>query len=169
LETLKVMSSFLDVRAVGQPNALTSRCPVTACGGRRRLVGAGSGSRCGVEFGRSRTGIGVFGEEEEGGGVKSGPGEARTILLLHIISAGPSKQPLMVCTFLKVHMELGSYFVSARTNTRHHHQGDRERESLLGTILHCHPYPFTTQRKPTCRRRMCDATNSICNAKKVSL
>jgi hypothetical protein len=55
------------------------------------------------------------------GCVRSGPGEARTILLLHIISARPSKQPLMVRTFLKVYMELGSYFVSARTNKRHHH------------------------------------------------
>jgi hypothetical protein len=43
--------------------------------------------------------------------VRSGPGEARTILLLHIISVRPSKQPLMVRTFLKVHMELGSYFL----------------------------------------------------------
>ena len=60
--------------------------------------------------------------EEEGGGVISGAGEARTILLLlHIISARPFKQPLMVRTFLKVYMELGSYFVSARTNKRHHH------------------------------------------------
>ena len=40
--------------------------------------------------------------EEEGGGVRSGPGAARTILLVHIISARPSKQPLMVRTFLKV-------------------------------------------------------------------
>jgi hypothetical protein len=33
-----------------------------------------------------------------------------------------SKQPLMVCTFLKVYMELGPlFFVSARTNKRHHH------------------------------------------------
>jgi hypothetical protein len=46
-----------------------------------------------------------------GGGVRSGPGEARTILLLHIISVRPSKQPLMVRTFLKVYMELGSYFL----------------------------------------------------------
>jgi hypothetical protein len=38
--------------------------------------------------------------------VRSGPGEARTILLLR-----PSKQPLMVRTFLKVYMELGSYFL----------------------------------------------------------
>ena len=45
--------------------------------------------------------------------------EARTILLLHIISVRPSKQPLMVRTFLKVmrcllfvlaYMELGSSF-----------------------------------------------------------
>ena len=55
--------------------------------------------------------IGVFGGEEEGGGVRSGPGAARTILLFHIISAGPSKQPLMVRPFLKVYMELGSYFL----------------------------------------------------------
>jgi hypothetical protein len=36
---------------------------------------------------------------------------ARTILLLHIISARPSKHPLMVRTFLKVtvYIELGSY------------------------------------------------------------
>jgi hypothetical protein len=33
------------------------------------------------------------------------------ILLFHIISAWPSKQPLMVRTFLKVYMELGSYFL----------------------------------------------------------
>jgi hypothetical protein len=39
--------------------------------------------------------------EEEGVGVKSGPGEVRTILLPHIISARPSNQPLMVRTFLK--------------------------------------------------------------------
>jgi hypothetical protein len=40
------------------------------------------------------------------GGVRSVPGEARTILLLHIISARPSKQPRMVRTFLKVHTRL---------------------------------------------------------------
>jgi hypothetical protein len=36
---------------------------------------------------------------------------ARTILLFHIISARPSKQPRMVRAFLKVYMELGSYFL----------------------------------------------------------
>ena len=33
-----------------------------------------------------------------------------TILLLHIISVRPSKQPLMVRTFLKVYMDLGPFF-----------------------------------------------------------
>jgi hypothetical protein len=31
--------------------------------------------------------------------------------VLHIISDRPSKQPLMVRTFLKVYMEIGSYFL----------------------------------------------------------
>ncbi len=43
--------------------------------------------------------------------MRCGPGEARTILFLHIISVSPSKQPLMVRTFLKVYMELCSYFL----------------------------------------------------------
>ena len=43
--------------------------------------------------------------------MRGGPGAARTILLFHIISARPSKQPLRVRTFLKVYMELGSYFL----------------------------------------------------------
>ncbi len=43
--------------------------------------------------------------------MRSGSGEARTILLFHIISVRSSKQPLMVRTFLKVYMELGSYFL----------------------------------------------------------
>ncbi len=43
--------------------------------------------------------------------MRSGPGAARTILLFHIISVTPSKQPFMVRTFLKVYMELGSYFL----------------------------------------------------------
>ncbi len=48
---------------------------------------------------------------ESEGVLRSGPGAARTILLLHIISPRPSKQPRMVRTFLKVYMELGSYFL----------------------------------------------------------
>ncbi len=43
--------------------------------------------------------------------MKSRPGTAKTILLSHIISARPSKQPLMVRTFSKVYMELGFYFL----------------------------------------------------------
>ena len=71
---------------------------VPACCGRSRTAEAGSGPHCGA----------VFGGEEEGSGVRSGPGLARTILLFHVISARPSKQPLRVHTFLKVYMELGS-------------------------------------------------------------
>jgi hypothetical protein len=53
----------------------------------------GSSLHSGIEFGWSRTRKG-FGGEEEGGGVRSGPGAARTILLFRIISARPPKQPL---------------------------------------------------------------------------
>jgi hypothetical protein len=57
--------------------------------------------------------------------VRSGPGAARTILLVHIISARPSKQPLMARTFLKGSSLYGAwllFFVSARTKKRHHHR-----------------------------------------------
>jgi 1-acyl-sn-glycerol-3-phosphate acyltransferase len=61
--------------------------------------------------------------------VRSGPEAARTILLFHILGAGPSKQPLMVRTcsaFLKVYGDWLLFFVSGRTNKRHHHlQGPR--------------------------------------------
>ena len=57
----------------------------------------------------------------DGGGVRSGPGAARTIILFHIISARPSKQPLMVRTFLKIYGAWLLFFVSVRTNKRHHH------------------------------------------------
>ena len=43
--------------------------------------------------------------------MRSRQGAARTILLAHIISARPSKQPLMVRTFPKVYMELDFYFL----------------------------------------------------------
>jgi hypothetical protein len=55
-----------------------------------------------------------------GGGVRSGPGTARTILLFLTISARPSKQPRMVGSTLGVY-SFGLIFVSARTNKRHHH------------------------------------------------
>jgi hypothetical protein len=38
--------------------------------------------------------------------VRSGPGAAMTILHFYIISGRPSKQPLMVRTFLKVYRAL---------------------------------------------------------------
>jgi hypothetical protein len=76
---------------------------------------------------------GVFGGEEEGGGVRSGLGEARTILLLHIISVSPSKQSLIVRTFLKVYMVLGSYFVSVRAKKRHRHRHVLGALELAGT------------------------------------
>ena len=43
--------------------------------------------------------------------MRSGSGEVRTILLLHIISVRPSKQPLMVRVFLKVYVEIDSSFL----------------------------------------------------------
>jgi hypothetical protein len=63
-----------------------------------------------------------IGGEEEGAGVRSGPGAVRTILLFHTISvsARPSKQPRMVGSTLGV-CSFGLIFVSARTNIRHHH------------------------------------------------
>ena len=66
--------------------------------------------------------------------MKSGPGSARTILLFHIISARPSKQPLMVHTFLKVYMELGSYFLFLQEQVK-----DIIIRSLtpITTICHC--------------------------------
>jgi hypothetical protein len=57
--------------------------------------------------------------------VRSGPGEASTILLFHIISARPSKQPRMVRTFLKVHTRprlaypLRCRFTESSTNKQH--------------------------------------------------
>ena len=62
----------------------------------------------------------VCGGDEEGGGVRSGPGAARTILLFHTISARPSRQPRMVGSTLGVY-SFGLIFVSARTNKSHHH------------------------------------------------
>jgi hypothetical protein len=50
----------------------------------------------------------------------SRPGAARTILLFHTISDGPSKQPRMVGSTLGVY-SFALIFVSARTNKRHYH------------------------------------------------
>ena len=46
-----------------------------------------------VVFGICKDCVGVFGGEEEKGGMRSRPGAARTILLFHAISVRPSKQP----------------------------------------------------------------------------
>jgi hypothetical protein len=81
--------------------------------------------------------LGVFGGEEEEGGVRSGPGAARTILLFHIISSSPSKQPRMVGGTIGVY-SVGLIFVSARTNKRHHHHhppGALERS--LDVTMYC--------------------------------
>jgi hypothetical protein len=69
--------------------------------------------------------------------VRSRPGAARTILLFHIISARPSKQPRMVGSTLGVYI-FGLIFVSARTNKRHHHQPltTLALEELVVLVLH---------------------------------
>jgi hypothetical protein len=63
--------------------------------------------------------LGVFGGEEEEGGVRSGPGAARTILLFHIISAIPLNS--LLWWEFPLGCSVGLIFVSARTNKRHHH------------------------------------------------
>jgi hypothetical protein len=74
----------------------------------------------GIEFGRSRTGEGSSGEEE-GGGVRSGPGAARTILLFRIISARPPKQPLFfISRGFGRRMHLGVEVTESSTNKQHH-------------------------------------------------
>ena len=52
--------------------------------------------------------------------MRSGPGAARTILLVHTINARPSKQPRLVGSTLGVY-SFGLIFVSGRTNKRDHH------------------------------------------------
>ncbi len=72
--------------------------------------------------------------------MRSGPGAVRTILLFHIISVSPSKQPRMVRTFLKVTKGIYGvwllFFVPARTNKRHHHQKTLERDVSVRTNKH---------------------------------
>jgi hypothetical protein len=62
--------------------------------------------------------------------VRSGPGETRSILLFHTISARPLKQPRMVGSTLGVY-SFGLIFVSARTNKRHHHNPHGKKSSGL--------------------------------------
>jgi hypothetical protein len=85
-------------------------------------LGGGSSLHSGIEFGRSRTGEGSSGEEE-GGGVRSGPGEARTIPLFHTISARP---PASYGTYLPSARCLGwsmhccAEVTESSTNKQHH-------------------------------------------------
>jgi len=65
----------------------------------------------------SWTGEGSSGGRKKGGGVRSGPGAVRTILLFHAISARPSEQPCMVASTLGVY-SFGLSFVSARTKKK---------------------------------------------------
>jgi hypothetical protein len=67
--------------------------------------------------------------------VRSGPGAARTILFFHISSARPSKQPLLVHTFLKVYMEIGSYFLFLQ-------------EQIKDIIIISSCEPYSTSNKP---------------------
>jgi hypothetical protein len=98
--------------------------------------------------------------------VRSGPGEARTILLLHIISVGASKQPLMVRTFLKVMMILYGarllLFVSARTNKRHHHHPLEQNlllpRDIVVTMHHRHVHTVQWS-SPLTTLHSCEATS----------
>jgi hypothetical protein len=98
-----------------------------------------------------------FRGEEEGGSVRSGPGAARTILLFHIISARPSKQPRMVGIILGVY-SFGLIFVSARTNKRHHHHsqyqhsqvGSTSRGLVVRTLFPKREEPGKTGERPLC-------------------
>jgi hypothetical protein len=120
---------------VGSGPVLVSRTqtlPAVAAAARREQ---GLGLHCRLEFGWSGVWdrLGVFGGEEEEGGVRSGPGEVRTILLFH----SPSKQSCMVGSTLGVY-SLGLILVSARTNKRHHHHHHWELNHLWpGDGYHC--------------------------------
>ena len=95
------MGGVLPRISVGTWGLCARLCLVLVCGA-GTVWGRGSSLHPGIEFGRSRTGEGSSGGRKRGG-VRSGPGAARTILLFHIISARPPKQPRTVRTFLKVH------------------------------------------------------------------
>ena len=59
--------------------------------------------------------------EEEGGGVRSGPGAARTILLFPFISARPPKQPIFFFSRgLGRRMHLTVEVTESSTNKQHH-------------------------------------------------
>jgi hypothetical protein len=110
-------------------------CLVLVCRGGYCLGAGGSSLHAGIEFGRSRT-RGVFGGEKKGGGVRSRPGSARTILLFQIVGAKPSEQARMVGSTLGVY-SFALIFVSARTNERHHHH-HHHHHHWTERVWYCH-------------------------------
>jgi hypothetical protein len=76
--------------------------------------------------------------------VRSGPGAARTIVLFHIISARPSKQPRMVRTFLKVYVQLGSYFLFLQEQIKYIIIIIRLGEGWAYYLFHCILFPCNT-------------------------
>ena len=105
--------------------------------GQVRFGGCGSSLHSGIEFGRSRTSEGSSGgrkilnfvsartnkrHHHHRGGVRSGPGSSRTILLFHTISARPPKQPLFFFSRgLGRRIHLGVEVTESSTNKQHHH------------------------------------------------
>ena len=82
--------------------------------------------------------------------MRSGTGAARTILLFHTISAKPSEQPRMVGSTLGVY-SFGLIFVSARTNTRHHHQLQRYKDSSRTTLHYTDTQEGSDVSRDTCK------------------
>ena len=72
----------------------------------------------GIEFGRSRTEIGVCGGAEEGGGVRSKPEAARTILRFHALVLGPlNSLKTSLSNGWRIHV--GVEVAELRTNKQH--------------------------------------------------
>jgi len=106
-------------------------------------------------------GVGPVRDFREGGrrgGVRSRSGAARTILLFHIISARPSKQPRMIESTLGVY-SFGLIFVSAGTNKRHHH--------LVRLIMGNDYPPYITQARHVINGRLPGGSTPFCNASQV--
>jgi hypothetical protein len=99
----RVVGGVLPRISIGTWGLCARLCLVLVCWGRYCLGGGVLLFILGSSLGGVEPVRGVFGGEEEGGGVRSGRGAARTIPLFHTISARPPKQPRMVRTFLKVH------------------------------------------------------------------
>jgi hypothetical protein len=85
---------------------------------------------------------------------------ARTILLFHIISARPSKQPLMVYTFLKVYMELKRASSSMMSHSLCTHAVMLTVFNLVSTTPYFH-HPFWPQASPIRLTSLLGASSSI--------